>query len=203
LIANDLSLRFYEITKGFSERRFKGKSFFVKHIGLDERAFFDYKYQHYYNYALKRGILSEEEALKKAKNNGDWTENDEMEIEKTKDFLSRLALTKKNLFKKLEIQAIEDQEIEQREKLEKKTDQRKEVLGKTAESYATNRSNDYVLYETLFLDRNLKDRVFELEEFEDLTYEDIQEEFPISVQMQIVEKIGEVISPTYREARGN
>jgi len=39
--------------------------------------------------------------------------------------------------------------------------------------------------------------------FEDLTYKDIEEEFPISVQMQIVEKIGEVISPTYKEARGN
>jgi hypothetical protein len=38
---------------------------------------------------------------------------------------------------------------------------------------------------------------------EDLTYADIQDEFPISVQMMIVEKIGEVISPTYREARGN
>lgn len=38
---------------------------------------------------------------------------------------------------------------------------------------------------------------------EDLTYADIEEEFPISVQMQIVEKIGEVISPTYRESRGN
>jgi hypothetical protein len=38
---------------------------------------------------------------------------------------------------------------------------------------------------------------------EDLTYKDIEEEFPISVQMQIVEKIGDVISPTYREARGN
>ena len=38
---------------------------------------------------------------------------------------------------------------------------------------------------------------------EDLNYADIEEEFPISVQMQIVEKIGEVISPTYREARGN
>ena len=38
---------------------------------------------------------------------------------------------------------------------------------------------------------------------EDLTYEDIQDEFPISIQMMIVEKIGEVISPTYREARGN
>lgn len=38
---------------------------------------------------------------------------------------------------------------------------------------------------------------------DDLTYADIQEEFPIAVQMLIVEKIGEVISPTYREARGN
>ena len=38
---------------------------------------------------------------------------------------------------------------------------------------------------------------------DDLTYADIEEEFPLSVQMQIVEKIGEVISPTYREARGN
>jgi hypothetical protein len=38
---------------------------------------------------------------------------------------------------------------------------------------------------------------------EDLTYQDIEQEFPTSVQMQIVEKIGEVISPTYREARGN
>lgn len=38
---------------------------------------------------------------------------------------------------------------------------------------------------------------------EDLTYADIEEEFPLSVQMQIVEKIGEAISPTYKEARGN
>ena len=38
---------------------------------------------------------------------------------------------------------------------------------------------------------------------EDLTYADIEEEFPLSIQMQIVEKIGEVISPTYKEARGN
>ena len=38
---------------------------------------------------------------------------------------------------------------------------------------------------------------------EDLTYADIEEEFPLSIQMQIVEKIGEAISPTYREARGN
>ena len=38
---------------------------------------------------------------------------------------------------------------------------------------------------------------------EDLTYQDIEDEFPMPVQMQIVEKIGEAISPTYKESRGN
>jgi hypothetical protein len=38
---------------------------------------------------------------------------------------------------------------------------------------------------------------------EDLTYKDIEDEFPLSVQMQIVDKIGEAISPTYKESRGN
>lgn len=38
---------------------------------------------------------------------------------------------------------------------------------------------------------------------EDLTYQDIEDEFPMSVQLQIVEKIGEAINPTYKESRGN
>lgn len=36
-----------------------------------------------------------------------------------------------------------------------------------------------------------------------ITYEDVQAEWPMSVQLQLIEKIGEVISPTYRESRGN
>ena len=38
---------------------------------------------------------------------------------------------------------------------------------------------------------------------EDLTYQDIEDEFPMSVQLQIVEKIGEAISPSYKETLGN
>jgi hypothetical protein len=37
----------------------------------------------------------------------------------------------------------------------------------------------------------------------DLTYEEIEYEFPLAVQMALLEKIAEVISPTYRESRGN
>ncbi len=37
----------------------------------------------------------------------------------------------------------------------------------------------------------------------DITYADIEEEFPLAIQLTLVEKIGEVISPSYKENRGN
>lgn len=37
----------------------------------------------------------------------------------------------------------------------------------------------------------------------DITYADIESEWPMSVQIALVEKIGECIAPTYKETRGN
>ena len=37
----------------------------------------------------------------------------------------------------------------------------------------------------------------------DITYKDIEDEFPLSVQMSLIKAIGEAISPTYEESRGN
>jgi len=37
----------------------------------------------------------------------------------------------------------------------------------------------------------------------DLTYKEIEEEFPMSVQIALLEKIAEAISPSYKESRGN
>lgn len=38
---------------------------------------------------------------------------------------------------------------------------------------------------------------------DDLTYQEIEAEFPLSVQLQLMEKISEAISPTYKETKGN
>jgi hypothetical protein len=37
----------------------------------------------------------------------------------------------------------------------------------------------------------------------DITYDDIEAEWPLNVQLALCEKIGEVISPNYKETRGN
>lgn len=37
----------------------------------------------------------------------------------------------------------------------------------------------------------------------ELTYEEVEAEFPITVQVALMEKIAEAISPSYKESRGN
>jgi hypothetical protein len=38
---------------------------------------------------------------------------------------------------------------------------------------------------------------------DDITYPDIEAEWPLNIQLALCEKIGEVISPTYKEVKGN
>lgn len=38
---------------------------------------------------------------------------------------------------------------------------------------------------------------------DDITYADVEAEFPLPIQLALVEKISEVISPSYKESRGN
>jgi len=38
---------------------------------------------------------------------------------------------------------------------------------------------------------------------DDITYADIEAEFPLPIQLSLIEKIAEVISPSYKESRGN
>ena len=164
---------FFEISKGFSKRTFEGKDVFIKHLGINEKSFFDYRYQEYFKYAVDLGIATEENALKKAIAEGFWTEDDEKSIDVAKSYIDRLVATRKNLFKTLEINAINEQITEERNKLRQKVNQRREILGKTAEEYASNRSNDYIVYESLYKDEALTTKFFSVQDFEEISYEEL------------------------------
>ena len=51
LTSSKLFLTFNEIVKGYSKKKFKGSSIFIKHLGVNEKAFFDYRYQEDLAYA--------------------------------------------------------------------------------------------------------------------------------------------------------
>jgi hypothetical protein len=85
-----LFLLFAEIKKGYSKRNFRASPIFIKHLGIVERSYFDYRYQEFYEHAVKQGIPTEDEALKQCVLEQFWTDDDEKEIKKLKDYIERL-----------------------------------------------------------------------------------------------------------------
>lgn len=171
----DLFIRFTEIIKGYSTSEYRGSPIFIKHLGCNEKAIFDLRYKEFHKIAVEKGIPTEEQSLEAAKKDGFWSDNDETEIVKIQSYIERLNITKKNLFKSLEIKEIQKVIDEQKEKLITKLTERRSVLGKTVEEYASNRSSDYIIYESFYKDEGLKEKFFSIQDFEDMSYEELVE----------------------------
>jgi hypothetical protein len=173
LLHNQLFIRFNEIIKGFSERRLEKETIYIKHLSNDERCFLYSKYQEFFDYAGKLGLPSEKDALEKAIDDDFWSEKNEKEIKTSQDFIERMKLTKKNLFKQRDIEVIEKDLKAEEEKLRNKLEERREILGKTKEDYAANRSNDYVLYLSLYKNISFTEKYFDLEYFEEMSHSEL------------------------------
>lgn len=173
--AADLFLAFDQIIQGCSEKQFRGNPVFIKHISLTERTLYNKKYKFFFENALLKGLLTEEDALKKAIEDDFWSQKDEEEIKISKDYIERMLLTKKKLFKKLQIEEVERTIKEEEEKINKKLSQRKEVLGKTVDDYASNRAGDYLIYGSFYKDRELTQKLFTESEFEEISSSELYE----------------------------
>lgn len=143
---------------------------YVKHFHqLDTRKLLA-KRDYYKSEAQKRGLMSEEESLKMAIDEGMWDEESEKEVREKKKFIENLEISlskielpsKKEIHKKL-INAEKD-------KLNIISFDREKSIGFTAEKYADKKVNKDFFEKLLFLDPE-----FKKSPFEDLNYEDVAE----------------------------
>lgn len=171
----DLFLAFSQIVEGCSEKKYRGNPIFIKHIGLIEKTLYNKKYKFFFENALSKGLLKEEDALQKAMDEDFWSEKDEEEIKTSRDYIERMFITKKKLFKKLQIEEVQKTINEEQGKLSKKIAQKKEVLGKTAEDYANNRASDYLIFGCFYKDKALSEKLFSEEEFEEMSTNELHE----------------------------
>ena len=170
----DLFLAFCQIVEGCSEKVFLGNPVFIKHIALKEREFFNKKYKAYLAHAISKGLPKEEDALKKAIDEELWSEKEDDDIKVSERYIETLNITKKKVFKKLQIQEIEKTLKEEKEKIAKKLAEKKQILGKTAEDYASNRASDYLIYSCFYKDRELTKLLFSEEEFEEISTKELE-----------------------------
>ena len=157
-----------EAFDGYSEVTINGKDAYIKHVSIQDQRYLHKYYEKYKTLALDRGLESKEDRLKAVMEDGMWSPEEdssiaflEFEIKNLKKTQGQLPLPSQ---RKEMGEAISNKEKDLLELLTK----RAEIIGKTAEDYATARSGDEVLRFLIFRDTELKENFYTKDEFDNL-----------------------------------
>jgi hypothetical protein len=157
-----------EAFDGYTEAVFLDSPVYIKHVSITDQRYLHKHYEKYRQVALDRGLETEEERTAYILKEGIWEEKDDMEIQSLKFEAENLKRTIKSLFLPSQKEEMQKDVNEKLKKLEKLKLKKREVMGQTAEDYASNRSGDEILRYLLFKDKELTQNLYGEDEFGEL-----------------------------------
>ncbi len=163
-----------EIFDGYTEFEYFGSTVYLKHFSIRDQRYIHRYYNKYKLIAIKKGIPSEEEMLLQLRNDGLWSAEEEDKIATLKSELDALIQTQKKILlpsKKKEMQKDIDAKHSSLLHLQ---NTRRNVVGKTAEDYASTRANEEFIRYIIYKDRELTKHYFTDDEFATLGDEEIR-----------------------------
>lgn len=157
-----------EVFDGYSTDFFEGQEVFVKHLNIRDQRYIHNYYEKYKNIALTKGIDSESAMLERLKKDGMWDEKDDSKISSLELEIGNLKKTRDAVFLPSQKETFQKNIDDKTKELYGLKSKRAEVVGVTAESYATSRCGDEMLRFSLFKDDNFNDYLFSEEDFAEL-----------------------------------
>jgi hypothetical protein len=196
-----------EIFDGYTEFQFKGRSVYLKHLTIKDQRNIHLYYDKYKNIATSRGVETEEEILQKVKDDGLWTDEDDLKISSLSSEIKNLKKTKDSLFLNSQKEGVKNTITEKQKEHFRLLYKRKEIVGKTAEDYASSMASTEMIRYFVFDSKDLDKHAFSKEEFDEMddleliALKSLQSEFDEmddlelialkSLQSEITEKISE------------
>lgn len=157
-----------EIFDGYSVSTFEGRDVFVKHINIRDQKYIHSYYEKYKNIALSKGIESQEDREAYIKQEDLWEESDDMKILSLTEEIKNLKKTKESVFLPSQKDSFQKTIEEKSVELYDLSKSKAEIVGLTAESYASKRSNDEMLRFCVFKDPDFTENLHTEDEFSEL-----------------------------------
>lgn len=179
-----------EIFDGYTEFDFYGRSVYLKHLTVKDQRYLHIYYEKYKKSATDRGVETEAEILKKLKEDDLWSDEDDLKIESLRSEIINLKKTRDSLFLNSQKEAINKDILEKESKKNRLLFKRTEVVGKTAESYASNMAATEMIRYFIFDSKELDNHAFTEDEFDEL--DDLQIIKLHQVQKSVSEKLNEL-----------
>lgn len=172
---NKVRILFVDILKGYTIAYYKNNKLYFKHNTSIDSGDIDHIKQDFIEKAKKNGLPTEQQKEEYLISEKLWSKEKNEEIKKIKFYISGLKQTKSKLFKNEDIDHVNKQINEENIKLFTLIAERKDLLGFTVEDYANKKINEYYMFNSLFRDKDLKDKFFSEEEFDELENKDLSE----------------------------
>jgi len=172
---NKLRLLFIDILKGYSLSYYRDNKLYFKHNTSFDSGDIDHLKQEFLEKAKKNGLPTEDQKEEYLIAENLWSKENNEKIKKLKSDISSLKQTKSKLFKSDDINEMNRQIDEKKLELINLTIEKKDLLGFTVEDYANKKINEYYMFNSLFKDKDLKDRYFSEQEFDELENKEISE----------------------------
>jgi len=179
-----------EVFDGYTEVAYKGDPVYIKHFNIRDQRYLQKYFEKYKNIAIKKGILSQDEIEKNLEEEGLWGEKEQLEISNLEQDLIGLRATEKALFlpseKRRTVEEIESKSRALNELILNKN----KIIGKTADSYASARSQEEMLRYFLFKDKELSIPFLNDQDFSEI--DDMDLVFFINCQSEISDRLCEL-----------
>ena len=157
-----------EAFDGYSEVYLQDKPVYIKHVTIRDQRYLHKYYEKYKKIALDRGLESEEDRHKYVLKEGIWSNEEDLKISSLEKEVENLKATANAVFLPSQKESILQDVSQKKEELLELQAKRREVIGKTAEDYATSRSGDELLRFLLFKSSDLKENYYTPEELDNL-----------------------------------
>ena len=157
-----------EVFDGYTECVFRDAPIYIKHFSIRDQRYIQKYYEKHKNLAVNRGVETEEQILKRLKEDDIWSEADDVKIDSLSFEIKNLKATQKNLFIPSQREKMQKDINEKQREIITLESKRKEVVGRTAEDYASSRAAEEMLRYFIYEDPELKNLKFSQEEFDDI-----------------------------------
>jgi len=174
----DLKVVFGDILNGYTEISsdiLDENPHYIKHLNIFDTVQTDKLYDRCYIKAKTMGLPTEEEQVKYLNKEELWTSKNEAELEDSRLFVSNLRMTKSKLFLKSQINPILKEIESGEEKTRKLLQEKINLMGYTAESYANKRSNEIYIQQAIFKDKAFKTLSIDEDKFNHITDSQLKE----------------------------
>lgn len=154
----ELKMVYFDVLNGYTklDKTPLGRDLYVKHLNIFDSISTDKVYKHSFERSKRLGIPTEEEQVEYLRKEDLWGEENEIKIAELSEMLDNLEVTKSQMFLKSQIESIR-KEIEEAElELRSLKNEKANLMGMTAETYAAKKANESFMLQVLYDDSDFK-----------------------------------------------